>query len=230
MNYYYDSLSARIAHNDPTLRTLNLHWNIPVKYARMLAVALAGNTTLQHLDLWGARIGPSGLHALLSALVQNETLLSLDLTDCGIAEDNMGELTTLISKNKSLEFLGLRYIVLSEKGAEKLGAALAVNESLQYLTLWDASISPLGVLRLAGGLAENKFLQTLVMCSCNLGPDEKHVLNDAATRALSTRRRALAELLMRGANDAKNILSELPRDLSITRYIIELAVSPIELI
>jgi hypothetical protein len=186
--------------------------------------------TLCSLCLRNSFFGISGLHQLVSALVRNKTLLSLNLSNNEFDSREAVALKLLLVQNKTLLSLDLGRNIFGPKGIEMLVDGLSKNESMQTLKLNNINISSFGARRLAVVLAEHKSLQFLDLRMCGLKPYDMLVLENAAAHAFSARRRALAELLMCGAADVKSALFELPCDLSITRCIIELAVSSIELL
>jgi hypothetical protein len=203
------------------------------EFASILSLLKRNDPTLRALDLSVFSMGSVGLNQLLSVLVKNKTLLSLDLSHQGQI-DLIGAhfLKPLLIQNKTLLSLNLSVSVTNELDIEMLAEGLSKNESLQTLGLIDmqGKIKPYGIQSLADALVQNKSLQRIDLRGNHLTPEDVLPLQNAAARALSIRRKALAVLLIRGAFDVRSAMSELPGDFLIARNIIEQAIPPIEIL
>jgi Leucine-rich repeat (LRR) protein len=118
-----------------------------------IARALAGNTTLQTIDLTNNRIGDEGAIALAG----NTTLQTLDLTNNRIGYEG----ARALADNKTLQTLNLDSNEIGDEGA----IALAGNTTLQTLNLSDNKIGDEG----ARVLANNTTLQTLNLAYNKIG-------------------------------------------------------------
>jgi Ran GTPase-activating protein (RanGAP) involved in mRNA processing and transport len=186
---------------------------------------------MRTLNLRNSHIGIDALRPLVSALVHNKTLLSLNLARNKLDTRGVAiELKHLLIRNKTLLSLDLGENIFGPNGVEALADGLSKNESLRILKLNNVFIGPQEARQLAVALVQNKSLQSLDLRMCNLTPEDVLVLQNAAARALSIRRKALAELLIRGAFDVRSALVELPGDFFIVRNIIEQAIPPIEIL
>ena len=125
--------------------------------------ALANNTTLREIDLWGAHVSENNLSLLTSALRTNTTLRKLDLSYCDINDNMVSEITSALCDNSTLQTLDLEGNAFGRRGATALAEMLRRNKTLRELYVRGNSIGDEGTLKLATSLKHNKKLEKLVI-------------------------------------------------------------------
>ena len=128
---------------------------------RELAGALAVNTTLTKLDLYGNRLGEEGGRAMGEALAVNTTLKKLDLHGNALGEEGWRAMGEALAVNTTLSQLNLCRNALGEEGGRAMGESLAVNTTLTQLDLGSNMFGPAGASAIAQALALNKTLTSL---------------------------------------------------------------------
>ncbi|XP_036599444.1 NACHT, LRR and PYD domains-containing protein 14-like [Trichosurus vulpecula] len=143
-----------------------------------LALALACNQSLSHLNLGGNQLLDSGVQVLCGALSQPEChLQNLVLAGCGLTDGVCQDLSTALTSSRNLTRLCLAHNNLRDEGVKILSTALKLPECpLQRLTLWSCGITAAGCQDLSAALLSNKNLTHL-----DLGENE---LGDAGMKLL----------------------------------------------
>jgi hypothetical protein len=133
-------LLATCLHNNPhkesRIRALNLSKNAILKEgAKILAPALAGNKSLEVLDLSQCNLGVSGTVAIANALKSNTKLKSLNLYRNRADVDGARALRELLKVNSTLEFLDVGHNRLREKGIIAITDGIVANpkSSIEHL-------------------------------------------------------------------------------------------------
>ena len=135
-----------------SVKTLKLSYNpLDDEGAKALAEMLGGNgaessgtvnTTLEHVDLRGCRIGPVGAQHLAQALCVNTSVKTLKLSDNDLDDEAAKALAEMLGEN----------------GAESSGT---VNTTLENVSLSKCYIGPVGAQHLAQALYVNTSVKTL---------------------------------------------------------------------
>ena len=118
--------------NDPNLKgVLVMSQNIGDDVAKMIALALRGNTSLNRLILINNQIGDDGAIALANSLEGNSSLEKLFLSENNIGDDGAIALATAFEGNTSLEVLSISHNQFGDNGAQALNNAFAIQRNQQ---------------------------------------------------------------------------------------------------
>ncbi|XP_064487809.1 uncharacterized protein LOC135399996 [Ornithodoros turicata] len=151
------SLNANV-----TVTVLDLSWNmVGVRGAQQLSLVLKGNTVLQKLILYRAKIRNKGAMAIASALKINNTLVTLSLGQNDIGPTAAAVFGEALEINESLKYLDLKNNEICGSGAVMLANMLRVNSTLKELHLCENMIGDVGTVALGNALCVNSTLQTL---------------------------------------------------------------------
>ena len=134
-----------------------------------LSQALAANSSLSKLRLYGFWIGNSGVASLSQALVQNSSLIHLDLSWNCVGGSGAESLSNALLENSSLTHLELKWNDIGNSGAESLSKALTKNSSLTHLDLRRNRIGDDGAVSLFQALAVNSSLISLDLMGNSVG-------------------------------------------------------------
>ena len=134
-----------------------------------LSQALAANSSLSKLRLYGFWIGNSGVASLSQALVQNPSLIHLDLSWNCVGGSGAESLSNALLENSSLTHLELKWNDIGNSGAESLSKALTKNSSLTHLDLRRNRIGDDGAVSLFQALAVNSSLISLDLMGNSVG-------------------------------------------------------------
>lgn len=115
-----------------------------------IATALAGNTTLQRLNLGATRLYAKDMGALADALTHNTTLQWLDLSYNSIGDEGATVLASALAHNTGLVHLAVPANDITDEGVRALAKALEHNTTLTKLSL--------GFISLEGAQALDKAL------------------------------------------------------------------------
>jgi hypothetical protein len=123
----------RLIHNKTKL---NLVWqNIGYEDVKLLAGALAHNTSLTLLNLSLNKIGADGAKALANALLVKTSLTTLDVSNCRIGDDGAKALAGALAHNTSLTELNLNDNRIGADGMTALCDAMRWNANITDLNL-----------------------------------------------------------------------------------------------
>ena len=131
--------------------------------------ALAANSSLSKLRLYGFWIGNSGVASLSPALVKNSSLIHLDLSWNCVGGSGAESLSNALLENSSLTHLELKWNDIGNSGAESLSKALTNNSSLTHLDLRRNRIGDDGAVSLFQALAVNSSLISLDLMGNSVG-------------------------------------------------------------
>jgi Ran GTPase-activating protein (RanGAP) involved in mRNA processing and transport len=160
-------LLERLAANDPQLTELD---DVPPSVGmRELATALALNTTLTSLSLWGLGLFDADAHELAGMLERNKTLKTLHLYGNNIGSNGARHLAAALERNTTLETLNLTNNNIGSDGARYLAAALERNKTLKTLNLTGNNIGSDGARYLAAALERNCTLTMLSLGGNDIG-------------------------------------------------------------
>ena len=134
-----------------------------------LSQALAANSSLSKLRLYGFWIGNSGVASLSPALVKNSSLIHLDLSWNCVGGSGAESLSNALLENSSLTHLELKWNDIGNSGAESLSKALTNNSSLTHLDLRRNRIGDDGAVSLFQALAVNSSLISLDLMGNSVG-------------------------------------------------------------
>ena len=134
-----------------------------------LSQALAANSSLSKLRLYGFWIGNSGVGSLSQALVKNSSLIHLDLSWNCVGGSGAESLSNALLENSSLTHLELKWNDIGNSGAESLSKALTKNSSLTHLDLRRNRIGDDGAVSLFQALAVNSSLISLDLMGNSVG-------------------------------------------------------------
>lgn len=118
------------------VRVLNLSRNDIMKEgAKVLALALEGNDSLEVLDISQCKLGVSGTVTIAQALQKNKTLKHLNLYRNKVDVDGARALRELLKVNSTLTFLDVGHNRLREKGIMAITDGIIENptSSLTHL-------------------------------------------------------------------------------------------------
>lgn len=111
------------------IRHLNLKKTVCGKEgAKLLAPALAVNTSLIHLDLSMGKIGVSGCYRICESLKKNNTLKSLNLYRNILDVDGARSIGNMLKTNKSLEFLDIGHNRIRQTGLKAICDSVLTNK------------------------------------------------------------------------------------------------------
>ena len=122
---------------------------------RKLARVLAGNDTLEKLDLSCNEVTSADVKAIAEALCCNDSLTELSLNSNKITDNGVEALGKALRSNKKLKVLHLSHNHIRDDGAEALAGALERAGSLKVVTLNFNSIRNRGAKKLLRALGEN---------------------------------------------------------------------------
>ena len=134
-----------------------------------LSQALAANSSLSKLRLYGFWIGNSRVASLSQALVKNSSLVHLDLSWNCVGGSGAESLSNALLENSSLTHLELKWNDIGNSGAESLSKALTKNSSLTHLDLRRNRIGDDGAVSLFQALAVNSSLISLDLMGNSVG-------------------------------------------------------------
>ena len=168
-----DSGVAMLAHamaTNSTVTKLDLFGNeIGESGAASLAKAVEINSTLTTLDLSANGIGDSGAAALAKAVEINSTLTTLDLSANGIGDSGAAAMAKAVEINSTLTELDLIFNKIGDSGAAALAKAVEINSTLTQLYLRDNRIGDSGAASLAKAVEINSTLTELDLWSNGIG-------------------------------------------------------------
>lgn len=107
-------------------------------YSRI--VSLPVNSTLRHLGLSHALLGPNGLIHLAKVVATNEVLCSLNLSGNLVDEKSALAWKVTLSGNRSLKSLGMAACHIDDAAGVILAEGLGQNQGLESLTLRDNAL------------------------------------------------------------------------------------------
>lgn len=152
--------------------------------ASILADALKQNTTLEELDFHNNRVSDVGVRSLANVLSSNTSVVkALGLGSNGITDKGAEHLAEMLKTNRSITWLALAGNQISDHGVKLLANTLIhQNSSLLVLSLHvNKSISDASVDVIIDMLQHNKSLKKLWIQDCNISPEGKTKLREAAT-------------------------------------------------
>ena len=116
--------------NDPNLTELFLFGqNLKDNDAKIIALALRGNTSLIRLILIKNEIGDDGAIALANSLEGNSSLEKLFLSSNNIGDDGAIALANAFEGNTSLEILSISHNQFGDNGAQALNNVHAIQRN-----------------------------------------------------------------------------------------------------
>lgn len=105
-----------------------------------LIVSLPVNSTLRHLGLSHALLGPNGLIHLAKVVATNEVLCSLNLSGNLVDEKSALAWKVTLSGNRSLKSLGMAACHIDDAAGVILAEGLGQNQGLESLSLRDNAL------------------------------------------------------------------------------------------
>eukprot|EP01116_Phalansterium_solitarium_P001378 TRINITY_DN11182_c0_g1_i1.p1 TRINITY_DN11182_c0_g1~~TRINITY_DN11182_c0_g1_i1.p1 ORF type:complete len:198 (+),score=44.47 TRINITY_DN11182_c0_g1_i1:35-595(+) len=136
---FFQASLQRLKDNDPTLVELNLNnlEDSTPETGVQIALALAGNTFLQTLQVVNCSITTEGARNFAEALVQNKTLTNLNLETNRITADGIKHLAGALLQNATLKELKLANQAqqIGSDAERELAKAVDANQVIQKLTL-----------------------------------------------------------------------------------------------
>jgi Ran GTPase-activating protein (RanGAP) involved in mRNA processing and transport len=156
-----------------------LFWsNMSDEEAEAIATALSTNKTITELHLSRNKIGKEGAKGIAKALKTNTTLTHLHLFKNNIGDEGTEEIAIGLTRNTSITHLDLSANYIGAIGTIALARGLATNTiSLTMLDLRGNNIGAEGVKALAGALLTNTTLAELILSYTEIG--------DAGLKALA---------------------------------------------
>lgn len=149
---------------NPRIRELGFHsMKLPGKGMPDIAAFLAGNSSLENLQLVNVRLDSSSGCLIARALMSNTTLTALNLAANRLGRKFATACRQLLEYNNHLEILNLSENELTDRGAEALANGLRKNQKLAVLCLETNGIKERGGLAIASMLALNSSLTELPM-------------------------------------------------------------------
>ncbi|XP_072131671.1 ribonuclease inhibitor-like isoform X1 [Mobula birostris] len=165
-------IAACLQHPDCRIQELWLDNNdVGEAGCRILAKALARNSTLQRLSLSQNPIGDTGLRALCGGLSSGASSLQvLRLSSCTIGQGQCGLLARTLASSLSFVSLDLDNNRLGDEGVRSLLGALRQPACrLRTLRLCSNGLTPWGALELSRALRGLPFLRRLTLSYNRLG-------------------------------------------------------------
>jgi len=150
--------------------------NIGDERVKVLAVALAKNTTITTINLSANRIGTEGTKSLAVALAKNTTITNINLSDNNIGAEGTKSLGAALAKNTTITNINLSDNDIGAEGAKSLADALATNTTITTIDLGDNDIGPEGAKSLVDTLVSNTTITTITL--------PKRIFRDESCRAL----------------------------------------------
>ena len=144
-----------------------------------LSHALAANSSLSKLRLYGFWMGDSGVASLSKALVKSSSLIHLDLSWNCVGDSGAESLSSALLENSSLTHLELKWNDIGDSGAESLSKALAENSSLRHLDLRRNRIGANGAVSLFRALAVKSSLTALDLSGNSIGDSSASSISQA---------------------------------------------------
>ena len=129
--------------------------------AKLIAVAIKMNNTLQELDISDNNISDDGAAAISDALKSNDMLQILDMSCNNITIEGAKLIADTIKVNKTLQELDISGNNISDDGAAAISDALKSNNSLQILKMSSNKITSEGTKLIAEAIKVNTTLHTL---------------------------------------------------------------------
>ena len=147
------------------LHTMNVaHCNLRENGTRLVCNGLVLNQTIKHLNCAENAMGPEGAKALATFLAGNHTLETLDVGVNKISDGGATEIALVVEqhKNTTLQELNVRGNNIGREGGKSFGRAIGGNHpSLHTLNMKDNGIDCLGGESIGIGLATNSVLTQL---------------------------------------------------------------------
>ncbi|XP_068732878.1 NLR family CARD domain-containing protein 3-like isoform X2 [Montipora capricornis] len=168
-----DTFGKELARFLGSVLEIKLIWirgQIGVSGAAILGDAIAANSTVTQLDLYGESIGDSGAAALAKAVEINSTLTKLYLSTSRIYDSGAAALAKALEINSTLTQLKLSENGIGDSGAAALAKAVEINSTLTELALSRNEIRVSGATALAQAVEINSTLTGLYF-SGNKGGD-----------------------------------------------------------
>ena len=151
------------------IKCISFRQRIDVSGAAILAHAMATNSTVTELHLYGNGIGDSGAAALAKAVEINSTLTRLYLSHNRIGHSGAAALAKAVEINSTLTELGLFGNGIGDSGAAALAKAVEINSTLTHLNLCGNGIGVSGAAALAKAVEINSTLTHLNLCGNGIG-------------------------------------------------------------
>ena len=107
-------------------RTLSYALITPEKWPIIMS-ALAANSNLVSLNLWGCKLGNVGCVAVCEALCTNSTLTTLNINYTGFTDGAVKAMVKALRKNRTLATLSLKFNEISLDAQSKIQAAWGVR-------------------------------------------------------------------------------------------------------
>ena len=121
--------------------------------AAKLAAAVAANTSVTNLDLYGNSIGPEGASKLAESLKSNSTITQLNLADNLIRAEGAARLFAALQLNRAVTRLDVKSNQIGNAGATELAECLRINSKLTRIELAINGIGKEGEERIAQALS-----------------------------------------------------------------------------
>jgi Ran GTPase-activating protein (RanGAP) involved in mRNA processing and transport len=139
--------------------------------AEALGHALAGNTSLERLDLWQCSFGARGLRGIAEALKSSNTIKCIFLASTiNIGDAGAEIMADLLSSTSSLKHLWLTSCGIGAPGSTSIAKALKTNTSLKKLFMsHNKRIGDAGAVALADALTTTTSLTCLWLNNCRIG-------------------------------------------------------------
>ena len=151
------------------LQCISFQQRIDDSGAAILAHAMATNSTVTELYLFGNEIGDSGAAALAKAVEINSTLTRLDLSENRIGDSGAAALAKAVEINSTLTHLDLSQNRIGDSGAAALAKAVEINSTLKRLYLFHSDIGDSGAAALAKAVEINSTLTQLHLSRNGIG-------------------------------------------------------------
>eukprot|EP01120_Amphizonella_sp_Union-15-10_P012783 TRINITY_DN576_c0_g1_i5.p1 TRINITY_DN576_c0_g1~~TRINITY_DN576_c0_g1_i5.p1 ORF type:complete len:203 (-),score=38.44 TRINITY_DN576_c0_g1_i5:107-715(-) len=139
--HYFEKAVRFLSQNLPDIFQVNLaSHNITADKAKVLASALASNTVLKSLDLYGnTSLGPKGAEVLAGAFAKLEStqLTELDMSKCGLGDDGIKTIAQGLKNNTGLTELDLSGNHFGNEGLKSLSECLRNKSHINELILHD---------------------------------------------------------------------------------------------
>lgn len=165
-------LLKQIRHNDIAVKAVVLGSRfIGASRSCQLAMALADNTHITHVDLSDNGMGTAGAKAMAAALLTNTSITELHMGFNSIQNEGADAIAHAIAKNCTLTELRLRNNSIGPSGAVAIATALKSNTSITVLDISSNGIADDGAFALADALLVNCTLKVLYVYNNNIGDD-----------------------------------------------------------
>ena len=137
--------------------------------AAILAHAIATNSTVTELDLFGNGMGDSGAAALAKAVEINSTLTRLNVANNRIGDSGAVALAKAVEINSTLTELHLSHNGIGDSGAAALAKAVEINSTVTELDLFGNGMGDSGAAALAKAVEINSTLTRLNVANNRIG-------------------------------------------------------------